>query len=289
MLLRDYLSIEESLNYVQNGIDEKSSIERSAKVIVENAIHVLQLKPVFKFKGYGVLYRTIKEEGTKNSIQLKQVFNISGYFYDSSTFYPSDFSDFTQFSSLDEPFFCSAHAVVDELFDSRYLTTHYLKNIYDEKGYHAELGRDSKIEALNFDHHEHFELSSKLPVFNDFHPTTVLAEIPNQNIFFKIIELNSIINSFSEFKNKPLKEHLKALESQQQVSATTEDEGQGDTLLILGAVMHCIKDVAKQNYTQQALIDAILIKYEKTTGISESTLKKKFPDAKKYIKQKLTS
>lgn len=65
-------------------------------------------------------------------------------------------------------------------------------------------------------------------------------------------------------------------------------EGQGDSLLILGAVMHCIKDAAKKNYTQELLTQTILTKYKSISGISESTLKKKYSEAKGYLEQRLT-
>ncbi|MCG3842163.1 hypothetical protein I3249_05160 [Psychrobacter sp. Ps1] len=65
-------------------------------------------------------------------------------------------------------------------------------------------------------------------------------------------------------------------------------EGQGDSLLILGAVMHCIKDAAKKNYTQELLTRTILTKYKGISGISESTLKKKYSEAKVYLQQRLT-
>lgn len=67
------------------------------------------------------------------------------------------------------------------------------------------------------------------------------------------------------------------------------DEGQGDTLLILGAVMDCIKEVAKPNYTQQSLINAITDKYKNTSSLTDSTLTKKFPKAKTHLKQNVTS
>ena len=44
MFLENYLSIDESLCYVQKGIDEKSSIKRSAKTIIKNAIDLLELR-----------------------------------------------------------------------------------------------------------------------------------------------------------------------------------------------------------------------------------------------------
>ena len=79
---------------------------------------------------------------------------------------------------------------------------------------------------------------------------------------------------------------VEALADKQKTSQPKEDKSQGDTLLILGAVMESIKEVAKPNYTQESLIHAILAKYGNTSGISESTLKKKFPEAKNYLKQR---
>lgn len=69
---------------------------------------------------------------------------------------------------------------------------------------------------------------------------------------------------------------------------SAKKEGQGDSLLILGAVMHCIQDAAKKNYTQELLTQVILDRYKSVSGISEGTLKKKFPEAKKYINQRVT-
>lgn len=90
-----------------------------------------------------------------------------------------------------------------------------------------------------------------------------------------------------------LEEEIKLLKAQlkEQINMPVNaaiDEGQGDTLLILGAVMECIKEVAKPNYTQQSLIDAITQKYKNTPSLSESTLTKKFPKAKTYLKQNVT-
>ena len=58
--------------------------------------------------------------------------------------------------------------------------------------------------------------------------------------------------------------------------------------MILGAVVYCIKDAAKKNYTQELLTQTILTKYKSINGISESTLKKKFSEAKGYLEQRLT-
>ena len=52
--------------------------------------------------------------------------------------------------------------------------------------------------------------------------------------------------------------------------------------------MYCIKDAAKKNYTQELLTQTILTKYKSINGISESTLKKKYSEAKGYLEQRLT-
>ena len=66
-------------------------------------------------------------------------------------------------------------------------------------------------------------------------------------------------------------------------------EKQGDSLLILGAVMHCIKETAKKNFTQDLLTQTILTRYKNVSGLSKSTLDKKYSEAKTYIKQRHTS
>ncbi len=304
VFLKNYLSIDETLDYVQKEIDDNSNIKRSAKTVVKNAIDLLDLKPVFKFGGYAVLSKIIKDETSRNSTEYKQVFRLSGYFYDSSTFYPRDYKTFTHFSNLDEPFFHSAQAVVDKLVDSICVNTHYLKNIYDENGYHAHLDKDSKIKAFNFEPNEYLILSGERPVFSDFYQENREAvQIPRENVFFKISELDYIINSFSksdykpsassskenislQIENKQLRKRINFLE--QQISTTVKDEGQGDSLLILGAVMHCIKEAAKKNFTQDLLNQTILNRYKSVSGISKGTLDKKYSEAKKYLEQRLT-
>lgn len=199
MILRNYLSIDESLQYLKKRINNEKNIHRSVETIIVNAIDLLELKPLFKFKGYGTLYRIIKEEGSKNSVELKQVYKLSGYFYDSSTFYPSDFSDFTQFSDLKKPFYYSVMAVVDELVYCHCVVTHYLNNVHSEEGYYAEVGKDKSIESLEFDTNEYLTLSSDFPIFEDFHQKiSDSVEIPNQNIFFKISELDNLVGHFSD-------------------------------------------------------------------------------------------
>ncbi len=105
---------------------------------------------------------------------------------------------------------------------------------------------------------------------------TSLAKIEEQQA--KITELEAEL----EQVKAQLKEQARKPEN------VTIDEGQGDTLLILGAVMDCIKEVAKPNYTQQSLITAITDKYKNTSSLTQSTLTKKFPKAKTHLKQNVT-
>lgn len=86
----------------------------------------------------------------------------------------------------------------------------------------------------------------------------------------------------TEAENKELRKKIDKL------SECKQEEGQGDSLLILGAVMSCIEDVVKKNYTQDLLVQSITKKYGNISGISESTLKKKFPESRSYLNQRLT-
>ncbi|MBP2281003.1 hypothetical protein H4W00_001816 [Psychrobacter sp. PL19] len=67
---------------------------------------------------------------------------------------------------------------------------------------------------------------------------------------------------------------------------TDKKEGQGDSLLLLGAVMHCIKKAAKKNLTQESLTQTILTEYKSVSGISKGTLDKKYTEAKKHLNQR---
>lgn len=126
----------------------------------------------------------------------------------------------------------------------------------------------------------------------------LVTEIPCELVFISRVELDALLSSETKEDDKTINElnqRIKQLEQQleqssqqlEQAKANQLTEGQGDTLLILGAVMESIREVAKPNYTQTSLIDAILTKYGDTPGISYGTLTKKFPKAKDYLKQRL--
>lgn len=128
----------------------------------------------------------------------------------------------------------------------------------------------------------------------------IVTEISYYQVFIKRNELDALFETDNQSTrnhtiNNKLNQRIKQLEQQleqssqqlEQAKANQLTEGQGDTLLILGAVMESIREVAKPNYTQTSLIDAILTKYGDTPGISYGTLTKKFPKAKDYLKQRL--
>lgn len=115
---------------------------------------------------------------------------------------------------------------------------------------------------------------------NDDDTTEVCLQYPKE-------QLEAIFDRPINNANK-LQERISELETENaQLKATTNNEnGQGDSLLILGAVMTCLDTTTIRNYTQQVLINNILDKYQNISGISESTLTKKFAESKKYLNQK---
>lgn len=118
--------------------------------------------------------------------------------------------------------------------------------------------------------------SDNMSFHEDIHPVNTPDEM--------IKRIQGLLKVIKEKDSKILE-----LEKQTNTPANPAiDEGQGNTLLILGAVMDCIKEVAKPNYTQQSLINAITNKYKNTSSLTDSTLTKKFPKAKTYLKQNVT-
>ncbi|NSM10998.1 hypothetical protein G5C01_06465 [Moraxella bovoculi] len=87
--------------------------------------------------------------------------------------------------------------------------------------------------------------------------------------------------TISELQNR-----IAELESQSVIPATnSKREQQGNSLLILGAVLDCLDSETIRNYNQTALITTVIEKHGNITGISQSTLTKKFAEAKKYFSQ----
>jgi len=93
--------------------------------------------------------------------------------------------------------------------------------------------------------------------------------LKNQPSLLKNIEENKLLKENLDNANRQisrLKDEIQGLKINLEKKNELPDNkgGQGDSLLILGAVMECIKDVAKSNYTQKFLIDVITNKYKNT-------------------------
>lgn len=124
---------------------------------------------------------------------------------------------------------------------------------------------------------------------NQTHEIFDIADIPaiSYQVSQDVQELQAQIQDLQQ-QLQEAQAHIKELE--QQPKQTTQPS-QGDAFLTLGAVMDCIKEVAKSNYTQQNLIDIICKKHKELTnaGISVSTLSKQFPESKRYLMQHKTA
>ncbi len=117
------------------------------------------------------------------------------------------------------------------------------------------------------------------------------------DLYYKKSDLDNIFSNTNESELTKAKEKIKQLQAElaqakeQLAKQSTNNQiipankGQGDSLLTLGAVMECLPIVAKNNYTQDLLIDTILESYPHTKNLSKSTLKKKFAESKKHLNQ----
>ncbi|MGE6325136.1 hypothetical protein ACQKDA_04030 [Psychrobacter sp. NPDC078370] len=91
--------------------------------------------------------------------------------------------------------------------------------------------------------------------------------LKNQPSLLKNLEENTLLRENLDSANKQifsLENEIDRLRTdlEKNNELANSKEGQGDSLLILGAVMECIRDVAKPNYTQKKLIEIILDKYK---------------------------
>lgn len=87
-------------------------------------------------------------------------------------------------------------------------------------------------------------------------------------------------------ENDRLKAEIERLTAELNKKPTTPaKEQQGDSLLILGAVMDCLDNEIIRHYSQSVLIGKIREKYPNTTGLSESTISKKISESKKYLQK----
>lgn len=97
----------------------------------------------------------------------------------------------------------------------------------------------------------------------------------------KIAELES-----QRTENNRLKAEIERLTAELNKKPTMPaKEQQGDSLLVLGAVMDCLDNEIIRHYSQSVLIGKIREKYPNTTGLSESTISKKISESKRYLQQ----
>lgn len=154
-----------------------------------------------------------------------------------------------------------------------------LDNDEQIKGYDLKLFLHSKNWIMK-------EFNDNLPNDVDKIPAPIVkqTEPPNNDQLIKElkaanIKIDALMSQLAQAKTELI-----------DISAKKQKtENQGDSLLILGAVMHCIKDAAKRNFTQDLLTQTILDKYKNVSGLSKSTLDKKYSEAKNHIKQRHTS
>lgn len=179
-----------------------------------------------------------------------------------------------------------------EPYDS-YLYSNELIKLIDGYADKLELWTASTPQGV---HNLDFYSRSMRHTDDDIEPITFMVRL--ENILFAAVDVQNYITlQYFDDLTTPEQQRITELESEvaalkkqvrQRADAPAnddKDEGQGDTLLILGAVMDCIKEVAKPNYTQEALINEIINKHPNTKSLSESTLKKKFALSKSHLKQ----
>lgn len=315
MTFCSYLTIDESLDLIQSHIDESDSLKVSAKRILENHIEAGSIIPLFKFNGFGICYKYKAFGEGKGSVEIKQISKIHGYFIETSSLYPSDHFSYVFFANLDEIDYLIPEALLSETLTSTFIEAHCRVWGGDEGGDYYRRVSDEELFTLGDE--ERITLCSNFPSINN--DLSIYnhqqAHITKKDVYFKIEEVERLILSLNQTNN------TKALQSQsaatnaeidelrkkvveltaenddlkKQLSSTIDtppneiiDEGQGDSLLVLGAVMLCIKEAAKKNFTQELLTQTILDKYKNVSGISESTLKKKYTEAKNHLKQRHT-
>ncbi len=169
------------------------------------------------------------------------------------------------------------------------ITRQSLQKYLLEKSYVIE-GFNDNLPPVTADKIGHATITQTTPTANQLSQQVADQQATIDQQAKKIAQLKNDYEAlkqgygFLETTNKALIEQA----GKDTQSDTPADRGQGDSLLILGAVMSTIEQVAKTNYTQASFIENhILPKYGHINGISESTLQKKFSQAKTYLKQKV--
>lgn len=275
--LKDYLTLEDLSEYLNKiGFSYEIVNENEYYRLVNDVSDLLEqhkMTAVFPFTGMTInksLYLT-KVRGGGNGYDIEDIQDdcfIDGYFY----------LDFNHFLEL----------------KNRELKT-YNKNfrLYSIKSQFNPY--EEYLQSVSTDDEKRMEF---------FIPKVKNNIVKFSDIRFPRLELDKLFIQLPQADNSELVQQLQAenerlraeLQKQlkQQAGKDTQsdtpadgeptDKGQGDSLLILGAVMETMPKL-KPNYTQQSHIAEILETYKSVSGISQSTLEKKFSQAKRYLKQ----
>lgn len=277
MTMFNYLTIEQAIKYVSSKINYEFSYENLKDL---EAFQIIQ--PVFFFQGFAKFHYMEDKEA---------ITEIGGYFqlYEGESLISKEDINF-------DKCFLYQPALDDyDTFDGEIeICLNLEEQVRVEDGYEVipslKWIKDSHVEINPYNYS--FYLYDLDDNGNEF----IKSAIKPYEVRIKKAELDDwLMTTIEGDKAQSLQTRISELEKQleqssqqlEQAKANQLPKGQGDTLLILGAVMESIRGVAKPNYTQTSLIDAILTKYGDTPGISYGTLTKKFPEAKDYLKQRL--
>jgi hypothetical protein len=285
--MMDYLTIDQTMQYLQGRMPAPFDYPQLAQLCRRG-----KLKPFFAYDGY------IKLVHQPNYFNFDDIY-FSGYLINTLTIgiitsnatmelgeafiheacITEDFECLTSFDLEDKPIMFINDLIDDLKEDEIYCHTvnrsDLLFDRYQVENIPTETSVTNKIL-----HIAQWGEDEKIGIIKDLLP---LEQDKTIN------KLQSTIDSQAK-EIAELKAQLASIEQagKNTQSDTATDKGQGDSLLILGAVMATIEQVAKNNYTQASFIDNyILPAYGHINGISESTLQKKFSQAKTYIKQKV--
>lgn len=308
------MDIDEVIEYLNAKTDRKFDIDRVTKFIKEQNIPI-----VFQYEGCGTWNFRNKGEYQSLNIQLKGYFNIQ-YDVDAIKLFTGSLNNI----SLGEAriYLLDSHYI--NPMELERIRSNPLDGLKPKKGDHILFKNGGR--ASIFANQNSIEVyTNKAGIFevdssqnkgkvgvlkvdleeclNNKRTETMENKIKMETSGSKIEKLESENTNLRQQLEKLAIANAKLKQQEQDINRlngqlnsqadrptnTNKKEGQGDSLLILGAVMHCIQDAAKKNYTQELLIQVILEKYKSVSGISEGTLKKKFPESKNYLNQKLTT
>ena len=293
-------SLSEAIEFVDFEAKKNNFTFLSGQKLIEKGIENGIIAPLFKFEGYALAniwqdnyiswgVRGLFKDDTFES------YNLFKYLPSSTSQYPFDFKDLNK-----SKFMVNSVRIIKIESAILIFNTDNNKsaNILD---YEKRIGL--------------YDIKPEIEWQNSCESEDKLLFIDRENILFDVSELNLLISKYviSQGKLNYVDNNLESLNRQLQLTIDSQakqiaqlqrqleqkagepshtdkpvkSEGQGDSLLILGAVMETLDNAVIRNYNQNALIYEVLEKYKSIHGISEGTLKKKFAESKKYLNQNI--